>query len=277
MHLRHYDQSFGDIVHSVICNSLKVNLNIYNESQDHNYETINVSPCSVTLISIDIHRGSDHYNDIVPCTTQTLLSQRATSNYYTSNIVKPVDPNSVKPDHKASRISYSNDQLLAVRHPGFSIERSLRKNLFHLRIWCPASIIWGDVNIRHSPLLAYDSDEPRRIPVITSIRSQPTMTAHDKACNSNLHYIASDANDPKDQSDNLFYFGYINAQSVREKSDEIKEYINEHDIDSLLITETWLRPTVNMTSLSHLTSHFFFFLFFYLFMYCLTPSLSPIS
>ncbi len=68
------------------------------------------------------------------------------------------------------------------------------------------------------------------------------MTAPDKACNSNLYYIACDANDPKDQSDILFYFGYINVQSVREKSDEIKEYINEHDIDSLLITETWLRP-----------------------------------
>ncbi len=96
---------------------------------------------------------------------------------------------------------------------------------FYLRIWCPASSIWVDVNIRHPPLLAYDSDEPGRIPVITSIKSQPTMTAPDKACNSNLHYIACDDNDPKDQSHNQFYFGYINAQSVREKSDEIKEYI----------------------------------------------------
>ncbi len=68
------------------------------------------------------------------------------------------------------------------------------------------------------------------------------MTSPDKGCNSNLHYIDCDVNDPKDLSDNLLYFGYINAQSVREKSDEIKKYINEHDIDSLLITETWLRP-----------------------------------
>ncbi len=102
--------------------SFKVNLNIYNESQDHNCETIDISPWSVTPTSIDIHR-SDHYNGIVPCTTQTLLSQRTTSKYFTSHIVKPVNPNSVKPvnpnsvkpvnpnsvkpDHKASRISYS--------------------------------------------------------------------------------------------------------------------------------------------------------------------------
>ncbi len=122
---RCYNQSFGDIVPSVICNTLKVNLNIYNESQDHNYETINVSPWSVTLISIDIHRGSDHYNDIVPCTTQTKLSQRATSNYYTSHIIKPVDPNNVKPEHKASRVSYCNEQFLALQHSGLPIKCSL--------------------------------------------------------------------------------------------------------------------------------------------------------
>ncbi len=56
---------------------------------------------------------------------KTLLSQRATSNYYTSNIVKPVDPNNVKRDHKAFRISYSNEQLLALQHSGFSIKHSL--------------------------------------------------------------------------------------------------------------------------------------------------------
>ncbi len=131
----HYDQSLGDIVPSVICNALKVNLNIYNESQDHNCETINVSPWNVTPISIDIHRRSDHYNGILPCTTQTLLSKKATSNYYTSNIVIYVDPNSVKPDQKASRISYNNEQLLALQHSGFSIKCYLRKSLFHLRIW----------------------------------------------------------------------------------------------------------------------------------------------
>ncbi|GFS01956.1 endonuclease domain of the non-LTR retrotransposon LINE-1 [Elysia marginata] len=35
--------------------------------------------------------------------------------------------------------------------------------------------------------------------------------------------------------------GYINAQSIRQKTAELKDIVEEYDIDIMVITETWMR------------------------------------
>ena len=52
------------------------------------------------------------------------------------------------------------------------------------------------------------------------------------------HNITNSSQNKED--DNSFCVGLINVRSVRNKTTELQEIINEHDFDAIAVTETWL-------------------------------------
>ena len=64
---RHYDQSVGDIVPTIIANALQVKVDIVNVSSTGSYDVLSICPtsCLSHTGQIMVHRDGDHFNGLV--------------------------------------------------------------------------------------------------------------------------------------------------------------------------------------------------------------------
>ena len=71
-----------------------------------------------------------------------------------------------------------------------------------------------------------------------------TVTTKDSSSQTNQHIFVN--------ANNL-RLGYINAQSCRTKTEEIKDLIEEKDIDIMFVVETWLKPGRDNSFITEMT------------------------
>jgi len=172
---KHYNQFFGDIVPTIISNVYKVNLNIFSELPNNNYEKITVLPWIITHTSVDIHKTNDHYNGIAPLTTNFAYQDNHNINYTNS-------AGSVLSKHANIRIQYSSEQLKSWMLPLQPIKRNIRKILFQNKIWRPlsdrnnaaASSLTSAVSVGRLPTQGVSGGPPPTIPPV-SVSGLPTQ------------------------------------------------------------------------------------------------------
>ncbi len=204
---KRYNQAFGDAAPLIISNALRVELSILNETQHGIVEDISVLPTRETPSShIYVHRERDHYNGLVPKV-----------------------PSSGQSQTNCAKQSYVyNSQELRNMCGNYALDRTIRKKLFKLKLWHPK----GNVT---------DTGLPNRIakgsPVDSCSRNKRLGVCHSNLISIKLEAFASK------HSKKPFCLGIVNARSIKEKTDELKEYMVQHDIDTLAVTESWLTPS----------------------------------
>ena len=231
---RSYNQSYGDIVPSVIANALKQKVTVINE--DVSSGTI----CNIDIVpdnAIDntttllVHRSGDHYNGIIPMPSVNPFPEKAalmcsdsygddlhvcqdknTPQDVTNKCQSKVDNNQNEAVRTTSTksLSYTRDELLNIV-PG-KLKRRIRKDLFSHQLWSP------HVNCSNYRL---------------SIPSQKSQTKN------NLIKVPVQGNVKGVQYQPMTVC-LFNAHSVRNKVNTIVDHIIEHNIDVCCITESWL-------------------------------------
>ena len=112
---KHYDNHYGDIIPIILANALKLNLKIFDVSNNVAKE-VNVQPTLVSQNSIAIHRSNDHYSALQPKLTPPIAEK----------------------NKKTSIISYSASALLSLRNSGMiQLKRCVKNNLFKYKLWKP--------------------------------------------------------------------------------------------------------------------------------------------
>ena len=214
---KHYNHAFGDIIPLIVSNALNVDIGILNELQNSTFQEISVKSTKdgERNGNLYIHRKGDHFNGItlqpwaIPVTP--VIGHR-----------HPVEP--TKPTIK----QYTSGSLKEMRK-NYPINRKTRKSLFKLNLWDPSwktktkpeQTVCGDtipVRITGNKTRTVRCSTQNSV-VLQNLQRVPLSTIH-------RHHAS-------------FKFCHLNAQSIRQKSVAIRNYILDNDIDLLVITESW--------------------------------------
>lgn len=200
---KEYNQNFGDLVPIIVSNAFKVELCIFNESDNNHIQEIAVAPWSTASDSLVVHRHNDHYNGV------KLLQQ------YSSEFLRSLQP-------RASQIS-----------------RKTRKSLFKYKIWKPRSYDKTMEERSQSQTNRCSTDEfSAPIPVIWSNHRSNTPPESKHHCRYSIQVPVKPA--PGNSQSRLIDMVLINCRSVNKNGHKLKDYVVEKDCDLAAITETWL-------------------------------------
>jgi hypothetical protein len=131
----------------------------------------------------------------------------------------------------SKQLQYSASFLHQVhKSSNCALRRDVRKALFKHKLWMPKDIV--DTSDKSGNIHGINWDNLREIPLIPKAR---------KISEKELSVCS------------------INAQSVRNKTLYLADYITENDYDIVAITETWLSAEADETAVGNLTSAGFTF------------------
>ena len=213
-----------DIAPLILANALKININILNESSTSQVNNINIQVGRPTAAAIALHRKDDHYNGIV-CKPVTLEAS--------SSLQK-------KHGIPSTTVRYHRSQLMALNSSKYGkITREVRKCLFHHNLWKPTTCTSDKVSttkksIYNTPMIQWPKVSQR------GVNKQNLRPIHRvKECRATSH--SSDIT-----------VCCANVRSARNKTSQIANYIIDHDIDIMALTESWL-STDDLVHISDMT------------------------
>ena len=243
-----YNTVLGDLVPKLIANALTISIAI-RDSYDGHHRIIEVKPdYAIPLFTITILRDNDHYsamrfNTIDHVATATDKVDHRLQPWPMDHTTRSSDPighgsqthrlqtwpvssgdhgqldtshlDTSKKQTTQKTIKYSSEMLKHMRSESLPIKRDIRKRLFKYNIW--------------KPRRSTDSHSEVTTPVMNN-RSVNHYTLRSIPLSDKIH------NKPKSLVCSL-----ANAQSVRNKVDDLLHHAQINDIDILVITETWLQ------------------------------------
>ncbi len=147
-------------------------------------------------------------------------------------------------------MGYSRDFLLnigeTVRKTSLSPDAITGKYIADLGINVDNTAVLGDVYVKTRRGVRAGKKRKRPISVLLH-RDGYVPEKTRGVCSDNLIHIQCEPLDVKYDQDLNISMCLINARSVRNKADEIVQYIIENDIDVCVVTETWLTPDDQLT------------------------------
>ena len=261
---RNYDSDFGDALPLVLANALNIKLDILNETLHHGFDVVPVIPRCNAQASLTLHRQGDHYNGIgpifgvdvqspcEPCSDVAIPIRPRPTNGADPDGPNPTVPSTLdchfssqddpSPDTATqnARRTYSAEFMRDINRSNICpLKRQTRKRLFKYRIWYN--------HVKHD-CFSVDMNYPCCDPEPISVR-----------INSD-HHIRNKNKVPKFKAltrierDNSFYVtqqvshlrcALLNVRSLKNKCDVVSEYISDHNIDILCLTESWINDNIS--------------------------------
>ncbi len=205
----------------VISNVISKNICILNQLPLGEIDKIDITPRVQSEDSLVIHRSRDHF----------------------SGVALPINPPHTL--ENAHRTQYTSQHLWALCPKKTHLKRYIRKILFQNRIWKPrskATVVECNPDVLNTSVISSES-----------VSSPPSKENYSKGIYipvriTNRKYVENTRVSSKQNLCFIPYlgiikpftplrFGQMNAQSCRKKTAIIRDYMNENDLDILVITE----------------------------------------
>jgi hypothetical protein len=258
---RKYNSGFGDMLPLVIANIFSVNIRILNQLH-HSCETLDIVPAFVSSSHwVTLHRLGDHYNGIAYSPTIndcTFITRRSSANSISSGVSRMIPrhqkrpgvissdaggtPGAVIPSqqkrtgvtstgvgnivtntgHNQKVITYTSEDLHALRPTSTNIPRGTRKAIFACGIWRPKQ-------------QTHISSSNQNIPIIVTNNRK-------RACCNYARGVNSTNLTPIRRRIGLNVCA-LNPTSVCNKTTILHDFILSQSLDLFFLTETWLTGT----------------------------------
>ena len=214
---KHYNSCLGDIIPSIISNSLGINIHILQAEQP---TTTILSQLTTPLGFISIQKHLDHYSAVkfTPVNTSSSSTTDINTPSLTSTPIPtqhPIQRNTQSSDNKPKVITYSKDFLLSLRPSATTIKRQTRKTLFKHNLWLP--------------------------------KSQPSSAPVKKQQNHNSILVNPSFKTHPVRTHRGIKLATINARSVRNKVAPLLHHVLTSSIDICAITESWISDDDQLT------------------------------